>query len=248
MRFKRLLSLLLLSLTAGLACAAATTLPNELSGREVLPQESDPISGEWDLLFFVQGTTTRGTLKLKLDGEKITGTVASAHTGPGTVSKGSWADNKLNLTLDFKSHESIDISGSLKDGKLSGEFRTEGFVSNWEATKKGAQTQSKETTQSAAPALDPISGEWDAALEARGSKAPITFKFTLDGNKLSGTFESSHLGSGTLGEGSWADGKISFTMNGAHGAMVVKGTPRDGKLSGGFDGGQMKGTWQARRK
>jgi len=35
-------------------------------------------------------------------------------------------DSKLNFTLDFKSHESIAVSGTLKDGKLSGEFRLKG--------------------------------------------------------------------------------------------------------------------------
>lgn len=67
-------------------------------------------------------------------------------------------------------------------------------------------------------------------------------------SKLTGTSESSHLGSGTLSDGSWVDGKLSFTMNGAHGSIAVKGTLKDGQLTGEFDGGQFKGTWQAIRK
>jgi hypothetical protein len=101
-----------------------------------LKQDSDPISGEWEVSFFVQGTTTPATFKLKLDGDKVTGTAESAHTGPGTLRDGSWANNKLSFTLDFKAHESIAVTGSLKDGKLVGEFRTEGFVANWEAKRK----------------------------------------------------------------------------------------------------------------
>jgi hypothetical protein len=38
--------------------------------------------------------------------------------------------------MDFPSHESIDVTGSLKDGKLTGEFRTEGRQGTWEATRK----------------------------------------------------------------------------------------------------------------
>ena len=49
---------------------------------------------------------------------------------------GSWAENKLSMTLDFAKHESIAVTGSLKDGRLAGEFRTEGFVAKWEAKKK----------------------------------------------------------------------------------------------------------------
>src|SRR5438128_7217988 len=55
----------------------------------VLRQGPDPISGDWDVSFTLQGTTVTGMFKLKLDGERVTGTAESAHTGPGTLSKGS---------------------------------------------------------------------------------------------------------------------------------------------------------------
>ena len=45
-------------------------------------------------------------------------------------------DGKLSFTLDFEKHESIDVTGTLKDGKLAGEFHTEGFTDKWEAKKK----------------------------------------------------------------------------------------------------------------
>ena len=141
MRLKTFVSLVLVAVTAGIpsACSAAATLHNEVSSHEVLRPDPDPISGEWDVAFYVHGTTTPATFKLKLDGDKVTGTAESAHTGPGTVRDGSWTENRLSFTLDFKKHESIVITGSLKDGKLTGEFRTEGFVEKWDATKKGSQ-------------------------------------------------------------------------------------------------------------
>jgi hypothetical protein len=248
MRLKTFVSMVLLALAAGvpLACSAAATLHNEILRPEVSRPDPDPISGEWEVSFYVQGATTPATFKLKLDGDKVTGTAESAHTGPGTVRDGSWKENKLSFTLDFDKHESIAITGGLKDGKLSGEFRTEGFVEKWEATKKA--TQAQQSTQTETTSADPISGEWDAAFEAQGSKAPVTFKLKLDGNELNGTSASSHLGSGTLSDGSWVDGKLSFTMNGAHGSIAVKGTLKEGKLAGEFDAGQFKGTWQANRK
>jgi len=96
----------------------------------------DSISGEWDATFYAMGQAAPFTLELKLEGHKVTGKVNSAHTGPGTISNGSWAENQLSMTLDFAKHESIAVTGSLKDGKLAGEFRTEGFVAKWEAKKK----------------------------------------------------------------------------------------------------------------
>ena len=101
------------------------------------PSQSDPISGAWDVSFFVNGKAHPSTFDLKLEGVKVTGTAFSDHTGPGTVRDGSWADGKLSFTLDFKKHESIAVNGTLKDGKLVGEFTTEGFTSNWEARRKG---------------------------------------------------------------------------------------------------------------
>jgi len=98
-------------------------------------QKSDPVSGEWQVVFSIAGQTAEGTLKLKLDGDKVTGTIESAHTGPGTVSKGKFVDGKLSFTADFTDHESINITGTVKDGKLSGEFATEGMTGTWEAKK-----------------------------------------------------------------------------------------------------------------
>jgi len=98
-------------------------------------QKADPVSGEWQVVFSIAGQTAEGTLKLKLDGDKVTGTIESAHTGPGTVSKGKFVDGKLSFTADFTDHESINITGTVKDGKLSGEFATEGMTGTWEAKK-----------------------------------------------------------------------------------------------------------------
>src|SRR5262249_59890284 len=98
--------------------------------------KKDLISGQWDATFHAQGQTAEAVLVMKLDGGKVTGSVTSAHTGPGTISKGTWANNKLDLTFDFAKHDSIVVTGTLVNGRLSGEFRTEGFTDKWEATKR----------------------------------------------------------------------------------------------------------------
>jgi len=102
----------------------------------IVANNDDLISGDWNVTFFVHKSTTPGTFILKLDGSKVTGTVYSNHTGPGVVRDGKWADGKLSFTLDFKNHESIALTGTLRVDKLVGEFQTEGFTEKWEATKK----------------------------------------------------------------------------------------------------------------
>jgi len=111
-------------------------LANNRPESTTVAQDSDPISGEWNVSFFVHDTTTPATFDLKLAGTKVTGMVYSEHTGPGTVREGKWTDGKLTLIFDFKNHESIAVDGAIKDGKLAGEFHTEGFTAKWEGKRK----------------------------------------------------------------------------------------------------------------
>ncbi len=130
MRLRMFIGLIMMLIAAaGLSFSVVTG-----SARAI--QTPDLISGDWDALFKVGEHTSPATFKLKLDGDKVTGTAESAHTGPGTIRDGSWVNGKLTCTLDFKTHESIAITGKLQEAKLVGEFTTEGFTSTWEATKK----------------------------------------------------------------------------------------------------------------
>ena len=99
--------------------------------------KADPISGHWEVTYTVAGTAIVGSMDLKLEGDKIAGKSFTEHTGPGTLSKGVWSNPQLSFTMDFEKHQSIAVTGELKDAKLSGEFRTEGMVGAWEAVKKG---------------------------------------------------------------------------------------------------------------
>ena len=99
MRLRMMISLVLAALLAGAASAcSAAALHHEVFAHESSRQDADPITGEWDVIFRVQDTKTPATFKLKLDGDKVTGTVYSEHTGAGTLRDGSWKDNKLSFT------------------------------------------------------------------------------------------------------------------------------------------------------
>ena len=133
MRLRMFIGLILLMiLAAGFSFSGAI-------GSARTTQTPDLISGDWDAVFKVGEHTSPASFKFKLDGDKVTGTAESAHTGPGTIRDGSWVDGKLSFTLDFKTHESIAVTGKLQETKLVGEFTTEGFTSTWEATKKKPQ-------------------------------------------------------------------------------------------------------------
>ena len=137
MRFPITLAVLVVSLASTLSCSAIARHHEHFAHKTLSESVSDdPISGEWSVVFLLEGHHTPATFNLTLDGNKVTGTANSEHTGPGTVRDGKWEKNALTFTLDFKNHESIAITGSLENAKLAGEFRTEGFVAKWEATRK----------------------------------------------------------------------------------------------------------------
>jgi hypothetical protein len=98
-------------------------------------QRPNAIDGRWSVSFTIQGQTVNGDLTFQAEGEKLTGTVDSQHTGHGTLKDGKWANNKLSATCSFEKHESITLAGELKDGKLSGTFHTEGMDGAWEAVR-----------------------------------------------------------------------------------------------------------------
>lgn len=129
MRWKIAMSLVACLFMAGMFSAVSTAPSHERMA-------GDPVSGEWDVSFYVQGKTYPATFNLKLDGNKVTGTAYSEHTGAGTLRDGSWGENKFSFTLDFAKHESIAISGHPEGDKLVGEFTTEGFTAKWDAKKK----------------------------------------------------------------------------------------------------------------
>src|SRR6266542_4820088 len=129
MHLGKLMSFVLVTAIA-VSCSVKAALPIQ---HGTAADSRDLISGKWDATFYATSQGTPFTLELKLKGDVVTGKANSAHTGPGTISNGSWANDKLSMTLDFASHESILVTGTVKDGKLSGEFRTEGRVARWEA-------------------------------------------------------------------------------------------------------------------
>ena len=95
----------------------------------------DPITGEWDASADVQGQSFPFTLKLKLEGDKVTGSSDSSQ-GSAPLSKGTWGGNKLAFSLDTP-NGAIGFTATLKDGKLVGDFDFAGqMTGKWEAKKK----------------------------------------------------------------------------------------------------------------
>jgi putative ABC transport system permease protein len=99
----------------------------------------------------------------------------------------------------------------------------------------------------AKPKADAISGEWDAALTSPDNTLQITLKLKLEGDRVTGASESSHLGNGTI-NGSWANNTLRITVETSHAPLALTGTLQNGKLVGEWDAGHMQGKWEAKKK
>ena len=94
----------------------------------------DNISGDWEATADANGEPFPFSLKLKLDGDKVTGE-SSSSLGNATI-KGSWVNGILTLTLDGQAGSTL-LTASLKDGKLSGDFDyAKQLQGKWVASRK----------------------------------------------------------------------------------------------------------------
>lgn len=123
-----------LELKRAAAVAATGATPAEPKS-DAAPATGDPISGEWDAAADVQGQSFPFTLKLKLEGEIVTGE-SSSDQGTATISKGSWKSGKLTIVIDTP-NGSVTLNGNVVEGKVTGDFDFAGQMQGkWEASKK----------------------------------------------------------------------------------------------------------------
>jgi len=116
---------------AGMAAAPPSSAPPSAAPAA----GGDPVTGEWDASADAQGTAIPFTLKIKLEGDKVTGTSDGAQ-GSLPISKGTYVGGKLSFALDTP-NGAVTLTGMIKDGKIVGEFDFAGqMTGKWEATKK----------------------------------------------------------------------------------------------------------------
>jgi hypothetical protein len=121
--------------TTFLLAAVTFTLSVSLSSIQSV-QASNGVKGDWVAAFSIANHTADGTMSFDVNGTTLTGSVFTEHTGKGTLTDGTFDNNKLNCTLTFEKHESIALRGEFKDDKLSGTFDTEGMTGTWTAVRK----------------------------------------------------------------------------------------------------------------
>jgi hypothetical protein len=93
------------------------------------------LNGTWEAVADANGQPFPFVLALKVDGEKVSGT-SSSQLGETNISTGTWKDGRLSFQLESASGV-VTMSGTVIDGKLSGEFDFAGQLQGkWVAVKK----------------------------------------------------------------------------------------------------------------
>jgi len=147
------------------------------------------------------------------------------------------------LSLAFE--PDVKLVGKLQGDKIVGDLAVGTEKSPVEL--KTVVPATAATTATAASTFSPA-GDWEAVADANGQPFPFFLTLKVDGEKVTGG-SSSQLGEGTIKEGSWKDGKLTFQIEGTNGTIAMSATVVEGKLSGEFDyAGQLSGKWVAVRK
>ena len=93
------------------------------------------LNGQWDAVADANGQPFPFLLTLKVDGENVTGN-SSSQLGEATIKTGTWKDGKLAFQLEGQNGV-ITLSGTVVEGKLSGEFDYAGQLQGkWVAVRK----------------------------------------------------------------------------------------------------------------
>jgi hypothetical protein len=142
----------------------------------------DSVTGDWIIHFQAGHQSVPGNLHLQTDHEQLTGTIETAHTGPGTIENGKWSNQKLNATFVFKKHESVILEGELKnDGTLAGKYSTEGRTETWQAERKTAVGHVAAPAGGVYTQYEGLIGTWD--LTAPDGGQPVAMqRFTWGPN------------------------------------------------------------------
>lgn len=135
-------ALALMMLTAPAAAAAgaqaqAQAKPDPKPESKPEPKAETSLAGKWNMSIETPGGQRAATLDLKLDGAKVTGSIAS-EIGETPIA-GEYAEGKLSfsITLDMNGQSvTIVFAGApQKDGTLSGSANMAGQDMTWTAAR-----------------------------------------------------------------------------------------------------------------
>lgn len=251
MQSRKLTTPLLVAVLMTISAVASAATFNKATNQP--GQNKDTLSGKYEgVAKSDQIGDIQLTVEIKNDNGKLTGKIETPQ-GPAAITGGTFDNGKIVMKFDAGGQEGT-VTAMLDGDKISGKWELSGQGGGIELKRAamGASAPASSVGAAAKPAApvptgDPISGEWDAAADANGTQFPFTLKLKLEGDKVTGSSDSSQ-GTAPL-KGTFAADKLSFTLDTGNGLITMTGMVKDGKVAGDFDfAGQMTGKWEAKKK
>jgi hypothetical protein len=243
------------------ASSQAQTQPAAQPAQAAAPSTPADVAGRYAGTFVAPDGPLPITAELKVESGVITGSI-QAPTRAMSITGGGVTGEKFSLTIQMGGAAG-SIAGSFKDGKFDGRW-SQGVQGGAFTLARlgpggaaapgtaGAAAEAAKPPAAPAPdsaATDPLTGDWDAILDAGGNQMPFLLSIKLDGEKVTGQL-ASDMGTAPF-EGTWTSGALSFAFSGPNGmAVSMSATIVDGKLAGTFSiaDGQMTGGWAAAKR
>lgn len=207
-------------------------------------------AGEWDAAMNTPGGTRNFKIKLKVDGEKLTGEVGREGGSLPLTGSVKGNDIQFSYTVNYNGNDLVlTMSGKVDGDTIKGTVSFGGMAEDeWSAKRAGAAAPA--AASSASNAKVDITGAWDVEVQTEQGSGNPAFTFKQEGEKLTGNYK------GLLGEsaltGTVKGDKIefSFKVSGQlEGTVTYTGTT-DGKTMKGKVSlaGMGEGTFTGKKK
>ncbi len=211
------------------------------------------LTGTWELSIEVYGDTHIYPLKLKLDGNKLTGAVVDdIPSEDGTYEEyplrgGKCKDGAVSFTVIAVRHGAQmpvvvvgKLSGDTMKGKADAELDGQHVSLPWDAKRI---------------VVGNPAGTWKVSIEVAGEKRQFTLKLKQNGGKWSGSITGKDGKEKAVQGATFQDGCVSFTVvhdeNGIKIPVKVTGAPGKATMSGTadfvLDGKEQSISWEAKR-
>jgi len=189
-------------------------------------------SGTWKWKLELQnGQTVEPTLKLKVDGDKLTGAIMGRNGNETPIQGGTIKDDELSFTV-VRERDGVKMS-SKYSGNVSGDTIT-GKVE----TERDGQTEARHWLAKRETAV--VAGTWKWSFEVpNGPTFEPSVKLNQDGEKLTGTLSMGE-NERPISDGTFKDGEVNFKVLSKRDDRTVTSTYH-GKMSGDI----IKGKWDS---
>jgi hypothetical protein len=247
----------ILNTLALIACLAAPA--GAQTATTTAPAAAVDVLGTWNATVTTGQGPVPSEIKLKKNGDKIVGTIASQM---GEIPVEAEVKGKaLSIYFNFQGQNgpmAIELDGNVDGDSVKGSMVIGGqqageFVATRAKDPNAKEAPKEPAKDQPAAAKTELTGTWNVTVELPNMTATPTLVLKQDGEKLSGDYVSAQYGkfaiTGTIKS---ADVNFSFAMNVEGNALNVTYTgtvDKDGGLKGSVAyGDMMSGTFTASKK